>query len=601
MTVQTEALSGIIGRGLASARPTAGIAGRLYYATDTSTLSRDNGTSWDTLPTGSALAVEEVDASPTDAAITKIVFPNGTLSIVGHVATYTPSGGALTIKNEGTTLGSGTDATTLDFIGSGVDATGSGATKTITINGATGFIGCRVYNSSAIATNPSAALTFDSERFDSDGFHSTSVNPSRITIPAGLGGKYTVSAAIEWAPNSTGYRQIGFRVNGTTYIGIDIWPAVTGGGETRQVITSPPWDFVAGDYVEVIAAQTSGGSLNVTAGAAYSPEFAIVKLDSGKVGQGIGAKAYRSTTQAFGAGTVAASYDSEDFDTDGFHEGVTNPTRMTIPAGLGGKYLVVANWYRAIAGASDVWLRVNGTTNVRGSYATVSSTSAGLTLSAVVDLVAGDYIESVTDAGTATWGHASSSRLQLSLSVMRLDSGSGVQSGALILLEQHIASSSATLDFTAWRNDARYDDYEIHLIDILPATNATDLWLRVSTDSGATYAATNYQGSLHYAYSGGTGISGASSTLAFQISDSVSNVAAGGGWYGRVLFTNPGAATYKRFLARGQMYHGTISNTMVFTEVMGMWNTTTAIDAIRIMCSSGNITSGTVRIYGIAK
>jgi hypothetical protein len=42
---------------------------------------------------GAALTVEEVDGTPTDSAITKIVFPNGTLAIVSHVATYTPSGG----------------------------------------------------------------------------------------------------------------------------------------------------------------------------------------------------------------------------------------------------------------------------------------------------------------------------------------------------------------------------------------------------------------------------------------------------------------------------------------------------------------------------
>lgn len=171
----------------------------------------------------------------------------------------------------------------------------------------------------------------------------------------------------------------------------------------------------------------------------------------------------------------------------------------------------------------------------------------------------------------------------------------------IALLEQHTASSSASLDFTAWRNDTLYDEYEIHLIDVLPATNATDIWLRISTNGGSSYEVTNYQGYLHYAYSGGTGISGASTTVAFQISDSVSNVAAGGGWQGRVYFTNPGAATYKRFLSKGQMYHGTLSNIMVLTDVMGMWNTTTAIDAFQIKCSSGNITSGTVRIYGIAK
>lgn len=42
---------------------------------------------------GGSLTVEEVDGSPTDSAVTKIVFPNGTLGIASHVATYTPSGG----------------------------------------------------------------------------------------------------------------------------------------------------------------------------------------------------------------------------------------------------------------------------------------------------------------------------------------------------------------------------------------------------------------------------------------------------------------------------------------------------------------------------
>lgn len=46
---------------------------------------------------GSALTVEEVDGSPTDSAVTKIVFPNGTLGIASHVATYTPSGGGGTV------------------------------------------------------------------------------------------------------------------------------------------------------------------------------------------------------------------------------------------------------------------------------------------------------------------------------------------------------------------------------------------------------------------------------------------------------------------------------------------------------------------------
>lgn len=45
--------------------------------------------------TGGAIEVAEVDGNPDDAATTKLVFPNGTLSIVAHVATYTPASGGL--------------------------------------------------------------------------------------------------------------------------------------------------------------------------------------------------------------------------------------------------------------------------------------------------------------------------------------------------------------------------------------------------------------------------------------------------------------------------------------------------------------------------
>lgn len=44
-------LATVFGYGLLSARPAASIAGRQYYATDTSLLYRDNGSSWDTLST----------------------------------------------------------------------------------------------------------------------------------------------------------------------------------------------------------------------------------------------------------------------------------------------------------------------------------------------------------------------------------------------------------------------------------------------------------------------------------------------------------------------------------------------------------------------
>lgn len=88
---------------------------------------------------GTLTTIEEVDGSPTDSAVTKLVFPNGTLGIAAHVATYTPAGGTtITTKDEGSTLSS--TVTTLDFVGAGVTASGAGATTTVTIPGGSGGI-----------------------------------------------------------------------------------------------------------------------------------------------------------------------------------------------------------------------------------------------------------------------------------------------------------------------------------------------------------------------------------------------------------------------------------------------------------------------------
>lgn len=91
-------MASLIMRGLLAARPAPTVynAGVLYHATDTGLIYRvaDDGSAWQQYgPGGGALTVEEADGSPSDGAVTKLVFPNGTLAIAAHVATYTPAGG----------------------------------------------------------------------------------------------------------------------------------------------------------------------------------------------------------------------------------------------------------------------------------------------------------------------------------------------------------------------------------------------------------------------------------------------------------------------------------------------------------------------------
>ena len=138
-------------------------------------------------------------------------------------------------------------------------------------------IGCRVYNSSNISinNNTATALTFDSERYDTDTMHSTSSNTGRITIKTA--GKYIIGATVEFAVNGTNIRQIYPQVNGSTIIAVQSAPATSGTNQTRMVFNTI-YSFAVNDYIELIAYQNSGGSLNVTVNGNYSPEFYAQKI-----------------------------------------------------------------------------------------------------------------------------------------------------------------------------------------------------------------------------------------------------------------------------------------------------------------------------------
>lgn len=133
---------------------------------------------------------------------------------------------------------------------------------------------CRVRNSANISHTSSGnyqALTFDTERIDVGAMHDTSSNTSRLTVPSGGGGFYAIGGQIEFAANSTGRRGIQIRVNGSTVIVRE----ETGnlGANDHAVTVATVYQLVAGDYVELMGLQASGGNLNMLARSAYSPEF----------------------------------------------------------------------------------------------------------------------------------------------------------------------------------------------------------------------------------------------------------------------------------------------------------------------------------------
>lgn len=169
-----------------------------------------------------------------------------------------------------------------------------------------------------------------------------------------------------------------------------------------------------------------------------------------------------------------------------------------------------------------------------------------------------------------------------------------VQSLGLIFLEQQTASVSATLDFTTWYSTA-YDEYIIEFLAVLPATAGANLLARASVNGGSSYDSTTGN------YVGTTSVNATFTAWAAQGGAAVAtNVAAGGtgpfGVYGHMRIFP--AVTRPWFV--GQTGYLTNTPARVSGLVSGDYEPA-AFNAIRFLFSTGNITSGTIRIYGVAK
>lgn len=155
------------------------------------------------------------------------------------------------------------------------------------------FSGARVYRAAALALTDlvAAYIDFDSERYDTDAYHSNGTNPSRLTIPAD--GWYAIGANIGFAnaaADVTGRRRVDIMKNRTETIALDdiLAGPVTAAGQNRErtVCLSTVEHFLAGEYAEVTAlAHNSNGTavslLLSTATVKCWTDFWIARLATG--------------------------------------------------------------------------------------------------------------------------------------------------------------------------------------------------------------------------------------------------------------------------------------------------------------------------------
>jgi hypothetical protein len=120
------------------------------------------------------------------------------------------------------------------------------------------FSGVGVSNTTDLSTSTGTwtSITFNTELFDTDAYHSTATNTSRITIPAGKSGYFLVTiVGLFEGTNATGTRDLAIAKNGTRVLESVTNKAT---GSNQSCAASIVMSLVATDYIEFQVRQSSG-------------------------------------------------------------------------------------------------------------------------------------------------------------------------------------------------------------------------------------------------------------------------------------------------------------------------------------------------------
>ena len=193
-------------------------------------------------------------------------------------------------------------------------------------------------------------------------------------------------------------------------------------------------------------------------------------------------------------------------------------------------------------------------------------------------------------------------------SLSSVTSAAGFPSGALTHIKTLTASSSSTLSFVHGSSDVVFDStYPVYLFKYINChpSAASTLAFNGSIDTGSNYNVAKTSSSFYALHkedgsstalsynvyqdlAQGTGIQGLIGTLATDNDSSGS---------GELYIFNPSSTTFvKHYIATANGSNAQSVN----SYTAGYFNTTSAIDAIQFSMSTGNIDSGTIKLYGIS-
>ena len=181
-------------------------------------------------------------------------------------------------------------------------------------------------------------------------------------------------------------------------------------------------------------------------------------------------------------------------------------------------------------------------------------------------------------------------------------------SGALTFIASVTASASATVNFDN-KLTSTYDNYLIVMENVVASVNQSTLQMDVGTGGTPTYQTSNYAGTNTGSCSAGSGHTGNSSTSTFSMTGTsvgatitVSNVSTNS-IGGNICVTNTqNASNWKCFNSHvGGILVDFTGPNVGSGQILagGNWKVATALTSLRFKMDSGNVTTGTFKLYGI--
>jgi len=180
--------------------------------------------------------------------------------------------------------------------------------------------------------------------------------------------------------------------------------------------------------------------------------------------------------------------------------------------------------------------------------------------------------------------------------------------GSLVLISEQTASSSSTVDFTSGI-DSTYKEYQVHAINVHPEENGRVLSFQTDTGTNTNYNQTvtcSHFTTRHHedasatslGYDTGSDLAQSTSFVPLTSGSTANNN--DDNCCSILHLFDPSSTTFvKHFMVRTQNINSTSDPNSNESYVAGYFNTTTALTRIRYKMSSGDVDSGTFKLYGV--